>query len=161
VPLAIGDSSMLLALDDLAREGFEANARGCREMDEGIHLVEKRGRYHTIPHLVVVALGADASISIAQVHRLLDLLGPQRILTLVTPRELGGWSGHDAWVCRHEAATHRDRIVLLDWVKHSAGHGSWFQPDGLHLTWTGAHAFARFLARALPFAYPKRSGRPR
>ena len=33
-PLAIGDSTMLLALDRLAAIGYEANAHGCREFGE-------------------------------------------------------------------------------------------------------------------------------
>src|SRR5947199_7924225 len=38
-PLAIGDSTMLLALPYLAREGFEVNAHGCREYDEALALL--------------------------------------------------------------------------------------------------------------------------
>ncbi|MGH2875148.1 MAG: hypothetical protein ACRDLV_02730, partial [Solirubrobacteraceae bacterium] len=38
-------------------------------------------------------------------------------------------------------------------VGASAGHGSWFQPDGLHLTMPGVYAFTALLARALPYAY--------
>ena len=35
-PIAIGDSPMLLALPDLADEGYRANARGCRQWPEGL-----------------------------------------------------------------------------------------------------------------------------
>ena len=58
----------------------------------------------------------------------------------MTPRETGGVSGHDADLVRSEAKKHTNRIVLLDWVKYSAGHSGWFQPDGLHLTFEGAEA---------------------
>jgi hypothetical protein len=34
-PLAVGDSTMLLAVEALARIGFEANARGCRPSTSG------------------------------------------------------------------------------------------------------------------------------
>ena len=76
------------------------------------------------------------------------------LLVLVTPRELGGGSGQDAAIVREEVARHRSRAVLLDWVSYSAGHGDWFQPDGIHLTTAGAIAFTHLLARALPSAYP-------
>jgi lysophospholipase L1-like esterase len=45
--------------------------------------------------------------------------------------------------------------VVLDWVRFSRGHRGWFQPDGVHLTFPGAHAFARLFKQALPFAQPQ------
>ena len=39
--------------------------------------------------------------------------------------------------------------MLLDWVDRSAGHCGWFQPDGLHLTFEGAEAFADLLKKPL------------
>ena len=44
------------------------------------------------------------------------------------------------------------RILLLDWVEYAQGRGSWFQPDGLHLTFPGAAAFARLAGKATPWA---------
>jgi len=133
-PLAIGDSTMLLAMDNLSRAGFNVNAHG--------------------PHLVVMALGADFTISWRDIRRALHVLGPDRVLGLVTPRELGGGSGSDAVHCREAAAHYKRRVLLLDWVKYSRGRGGWFQPDGLHLTYAGARAFARLFKRALPYAQP-------
>src|SRR4029079_13293962 len=62
-PLAIGDSSMLLALPALARVGYKVNARGCRQFAEGLRLLRQARRGHQLPHLVVLALGADASVT--------------------------------------------------------------------------------------------------
>jgi hypothetical protein len=53
---------------------------------------------------------------------------------------------------RAAAKDYKKRVILLDWVKFSRGHGSWFQPDGCHLTFSGARAFARLFRKALPFA---------
>ena len=153
-PLAIGDSTMLLAMDNLSRAGFNVNAHGCRGWEEGLALVRHRAALGKLPHLVVMALGADFTISRRDIRRALHVLGPDRVLGLVTPRELGGGSGSDAVHCREAAAHYKRRVLLLDWVKYSAGHGSWFQPDGLHLTYTGARAFARLFKRALPYAQP-------
>jgi lysophospholipase L1-like esterase len=57
-------------------------------------------------------------------------------------------------VIRAEAQRHPKRAVLLDWVKFSDGHPGWFQPDGLHLTFSGAKAFARLLKKLIPLADP-------
>jgi lysophospholipase L1-like esterase len=148
-PIAIGDSPMLLALDNLAHEGYRANARGCRQWPEGLDVIRKLKHEDHLPRLVVVALGSNGVVDKDDIHTALDLIGKKRTLGLVTPRETGGVSGHDADLIRSEADAHSNRIELLDWVKYSSGHSSWFQPDGLHLTFAGADAFAKLLKKPL------------
>ena len=151
-PLAIGDSSMLLALPALARVGYKVNARGCRQFSEGLRLLRDARRDHRLPRLVVLALGGDASISGGQIHSARKILGPKRKLGLVTPRELGGGQSNDAQVIRNAGQRDPAHVKVLDWVHYSAGHDSWFQPDGLHLTFSGAKAFARLLKKVIPLA---------
>ncbi len=151
-PLAIGDSTMLLALPALARIGYQVNARGCRMIDEGLDVIRDYKRRGALPHLVVIALGADATLSSGQMEAAFRLLGPKRVLGLVTPIELGGGTSSDADVVRAAVKRHPRRAVLLDWVAFSKGHPEWFQPDNLHLTFPGADAFARLFRQALPYA---------
>jgi lysophospholipase L1-like esterase len=152
-PLAIGDSTMLLSLPGLAHNGFEADAHGCREFFQGLDLLAQLKARRALPHMVVVALGANGDVTGSDVGRALGLLGPHRLLVLVTPRELGGGSGADAATERAEARRHPGRILLLDWVKYSGGHGNWFDPDGLHLLPAGVDAFTALIARVVPYAY--------
>lgn len=156
-PIAIGDSPMLLALDALAKKGYRANARGCRQYPEGLALMRDLRRRDKLPRLVVVALGSNGSITKGNIHDALDIIGKKRTLGLVTPRESGGGAGSDAALVRSEAKKHENRIELIDWVKHSAGHPGWFQPDGLHLTFEGADAMARLFAKALRRLPPPRN----
>jgi hypothetical protein len=151
-PLAIGDSSMLLALPALARVGYKVNARGCRQFAEGLRVLRDARRRHELPHLVVLALGADASVTAHQIEQAKKVLGPKRKLGLVTPRESGGGESNDAQVIRNAGQRDPERVKVLDWVHYSAGHSSWFQPDGLHLTFSGAKAFARLLKKLIPLA---------
>ena len=160
-PLVIGDSTMLLSLDQLAREGYDAEAQGCRQFPAALALLSARKTQGTLPHMVVIALGANGSVTPNDVGVALGLLCCTRLLVLVTPRELGGGSGSDAIVERQEAKRYRGRMLLLDWVQYSEGHPEWFQPDGLHLTIPGATAFAALLARALPYAQPKLKRKPK
>jgi hypothetical protein len=153
-PLAVGDSSMLLALPALSRVGYKANARGCRQFAEGLRVLRDTKRRHQLPHLVVLALGADAAVSAGQINQAKKLLGPKRKLGLVTPRETGGGESKDAEVIRNAGQRDPVRVKVLDWVHYSAGHTSWFQPDGLHLTFSGAKAFARLLKKLIPLAAP-------
>jgi hypothetical protein len=151
-PLAIGDSTMLFALPNLARTGYRVNARGCRGWDEGMAVLRQEKRSRRLPHMVLMALGADWSVSMAQIRRTLNLLGPRRVLTLMTPLELGGWAGEDAENMRRAFKRYPKRVVLLDWVRYSRGHGDWFQPDNTHLTFKGAAAMARLARFAIPWA---------
>lgn len=151
-PLAIGDSTMLLALPDLRRHGFAANAHGCRQWPEALRLMRSLRAEGRLPRLVVVALGADGAVRMPHIRAALRILGRNRRLVLVTPIELGGGSGSDADVVRRSAGVYPGRINVLDWVRRARGNGSWFQPDGLHLTFPGAAAFARFLAGARSLA---------
>jgi lysophospholipase L1-like esterase len=148
-PIAIGDSPMLLALGDLAEEGYRANARGCRQYTEGLDLIRSLKNQDKLPRLVVIALGSNGVINKGDLRQALDLVGKKRTLGLVTPRESGGGAGHDAQLVRDFAHEHENRIYLLDWVEYSAGHSSWFQPDGLHLTFDGADAMARLFSKPL------------
>jgi hypothetical protein len=160
-PLAIGDSVMLLAIPNLSREGFQVDAHGCRGWNEGLNVIRQRLAEHKLPHLVVMALGADFSISEGGIREALHLLGPSRILGLVTPWELGGSEGSDARHVRDAGGRYRRHVRVLDWVAGSRGHRGWFQPDGVHLTFTGARAFARLFKRLLPVAAPPRRRRHR
>jgi hypothetical protein len=155
-PLAIGDSVMLLALPRLADEGYRVNAHGCRGWSEGMAVLRAVKRRQRLPHMVVMALGADFSITPGEIRSALHLLPRNRVLALVTPRELGGGSGSDAANVRAAARKHRHRVMLLDWVRYSAGRSGWFQADGIHLTFAGAAGFARMLGKATPYAKPGR-----
>ena len=113
------------------------NARGCRQFAEGLRLLGQARRRHQLPHLAVLALGADASVSGGQIQQAKKILGPKRKLGLVTPRELGGGESNNAKVIRNAGQRDPERVKVLDWVHYRGGHSSWFQPDGLHLTSRG------------------------
>ena len=160
-PLAIGDSTMLLSLPGLAARGFDANAHGCRQFSDGLALIRQLKAEGRLPHMVVIALGGNGYVTHQNIGVALGMLCCTRLLVLVTPRQLGGTSGENAVVEHQEARRHKGRILLLDWVRYSAGHPNWFQPDGLHLTLPGVAAFTRLIAGALPRAYPRRHRRRR
>lgn len=151
-PLAIGDSVMLLAVRSLGGIGYHANARGCRQWDEGLGVMRKYKRAGHLPHLITIALGADWVITRQDIRTALHIAGPRRALALVTPRETGGGQSSDARNIRWAARTFTKRVMLLDWVRWARGRNGWFQPDGLHLTFAGADAYTRLMRRALRFA---------
>jgi len=147
-PLVIGDSVLLGAVRQVAAAGLEVDTRGCRQMGEGLKLIAKRRRAHTLPGVVVLALGTNGSIRLRDIRAALRSIGRERVLGLVTPRELGGGSGADARVIRAAGRRFGRRVLVLDWVRFSRGHGGWFAGDGIHLGAAGAAGMARLLRRA-------------
>ena len=148
---------MLLALPLLSHEGFSVNAHGCRQYPEALAILRGLRHAHELPRVVVIDLGANGAVSEGDVTGALQILGHERLLVLVTPRELGGGSGSDAQLIRAEGRRHPERVRVLDWVAYSAGHPDWFEPDGLHVSPRGSAAQAQLLARVLPLDATPRS----
>jgi hypothetical protein len=154
-PLAIGDSVMLPTVFRLAHAGYKADARGCRTMGEGLRILRRVKRNRDgLPHLTVIALGAGWPIGRPSIRAALGILGPRRVLAMVTPRNLPGTADRDRANILWAARRFPGRVVVLDWVEHSRSHSAWFVPDGAHLTTRGQRAYARFLRGALRWARP-------
>jgi hypothetical protein len=150
-PLIIGDSTMIFAAPVLGRLGFQADARGCRQFGQGLAMLAARRHARTLPAVAILALGANGPIAPGQIASALRIMGPHRVLGLVTARKSPVSSAR----MRRAAHRHPDRVLLIDWVAFSAGHGSWFGGDGLHVNFAGASAFARLVRRSVaPFAFP-------
>jgi hypothetical protein len=151
-PLAIGDSVLADAVPQLVRYGFEADGMVCRQMSQGLELLRTRGAH--LPHLVVLALGANGEVTMRQIDEALALLGPQRILVLVTPH--GGVLPSTPGVIRAAAAANPSRIALLDWDRLADEHRDWLAPDGVHLGGSaGIDGFAAMIAGTLRYATPE------
>jgi hypothetical protein len=150
-PLLIGDSTSIIAAPILGRLGVEADAHGCRQFGQGLQMLRARRHAHTMPHVVALALGANGPVSGGQISSALRIMGPSRVLALVTARR----SGFTDSAIRRSARRHPDRVLLVDWERFSAGHGGWFAGDGLHVGREGAGAYAHLIRRRIaPFAFP-------
>lgn len=161
-PLAIGDSVLLGAAEETAAAGYDVDVRGCRQMTEGLTVLRRHARGGNLPKVVVIALGSNSSIATRDVRAALRILGPNRILGLVTPREVRGTPHTDAATLRAAAKRWPRRIALVDWVKHTKRHKGMTYSDGIHLTAAGQVAMARLLkaplARVAPGGAPPPSG---
>jgi hypothetical protein len=142
-PLIIGDSTMIFAAPYLGRRGFQADAHGCRQFAQGVAMLAARRRSGALPHYAVLALGANGPVSGPLIERALRVIGPARILGVVTPR-----NDATSRASMHRAARrHPDRVLLIDWAAFSRGRCCWFAGDGLHVNDAGARAYAAFIAR--------------
>jgi hypothetical protein len=144
-PLAVGDSVLADVVPQLAQAGFEADGMVCRQMSQGIDILKRRGA--SLPHLVVLALGANGEVTSVQIQEALGILGPSRVLALVTPH--GSVVPSDSAVIRSAASEHPGRIILLDWDRLAGEHPEWLAPDGVHLRGSaGIAAFAQLITTA-------------
>ena len=148
-PLVVGDSVVMGAVEPLQRAGFEIDARGCRQMSEGLGVLSSRRRTDSLPRIVVVALGNNSTITLGEVRRALRIVGRSRLLGMVTPSgSLASARGTIHAAARRWPA----RVKVLDWAARSSGKGwTW---DGLHLTSPGARGFARLLSSAYRWSLP-------
>ena len=114
-PLIIGDSVLLGAVDEVAGVGYEVNTRGCRQMSEGLRLLaSRRGR---LPSLVAIMLGANGEMAPGQIRKAMRIIGPDRVLRLVTPRR----NPRAARQMRAAARRYRGRVAVIDWAAYTAG----------------------------------------
>ena len=150
-PLIIGDSTMIFAAPWLGRNGLSADAKECRQFNDGVSILAARARAGTIPKLSILALGANGPVSTRMIDGALRAIGPGRLLGLVTPRK----SAVTEAAMRQAVHRHRGRVLLIDWVRFSAGHAGWFAGDGLHVTPAAGHEYANFIARRVaPISAP-------
>jgi hypothetical protein len=142
---------MIFAAPVLGGLGLEADAHGCRPFAEGVSMLAARKANGTLPQVAVLALGANGGVSAGAISSALGVMGPDRVLGLVTPRNIAS----AAAAMRTAAAQHPTRVRLIDWVSFSARHGGWFAGDGLHVNQAGASAYAHLIKDAVaPLAFP-------
>jgi hypothetical protein len=160
-PILIGDSTVLLAIPNLAQVGISVNGRGCRGFRESLHIAAKLRDKGHLPHLVLMNGYANGGAGDKLISEALSVISKSHVLGLVT--EYNADTGHppapDTNILFRAARQHPHRIFVLDWVKYSRSHhaaeptpGAWFLPDLYHPNYTGAAAYATFLSRALPLA---------
>jgi hypothetical protein len=145
-PLAIGDSVMLGAAWRLARAGVESDTLCGRSPGAGLGVLRRRRHRHTLPRVVVVALGTNAPITSGDIAAMLRVLGPRRKLMLVTQQRK--WQAVGTGPMRRAARRHPHRITVIDWARVARGHRGWLWGDGTHLRPGGLPGYTRLIARA-------------
>jgi hypothetical protein len=160
-PVAIGDSTMILPIPNLDAAGYSVNARGCRGFREAVNIARKLKAKGHLPHLVMINAYGNGGVNPGLISEALDVLGKRRVLGLITAynADTGAPPAPNTDVLFKAAKQYPHRVFVLDWVKYSLSHhaaeptpGAWFLPDLFHPNYTGAQAYADFLAQALPLA---------
>jgi peptidoglycan/LPS O-acetylase OafA/YrhL len=102
---------------------------------------------------LVLELGTNGYYSPTQLVALLNALGPMRRIVLVNTREARPWEQGVNQTITQVAGSYPDAMVV-DWYAASANDPQYFEPDGVHLTPTGARAYASLIAQAVGLPFP-------
>lgn len=148
--LCVGDSIMLGASSQyfgtLSMCGT-VDAKVGRQLSEGISVVASHAPY---PSTVVIGLGTNGTVTASQVDSILRLVSSVPKVVLVTVQLNGTRSWQDSVNAELRAAAGRwANVTIADWYGASQGHPGYFRDDQIHITSSGAQAYAATIAAAL------------
>ena len=158
-PLLIGDSVTGFAIPELQRVGYRINGQGCRTFPRGIKALKREAHRRPLPDFVVFELGTAGDVKNWMIAKVLDILGPDRALGLVTPRTFFGGIDPDA-ALYHAAAARDPRIRVIPWAEWSDGNPGWLLADNVHPTDEGIAALTWMLKAFIPNVPPASSASP-
>jgi peptidoglycan/LPS O-acetylase OafA/YrhL len=146
---AYGDSVMLgarLSLDQRFPGGMLDAIEG-RQPGPILHDVEQDEAAGKLNRLVVIGVGDNGLINSSDLWSALATLRRVPHVVVVNNRVGRPWEGPNNRTIA-QVIPHFRNVTLLDWHTASAGHGSWFYDDGIHLTPVGALNYTRLIALA-------------
>ena len=102
--------------------------------------------------VVVVAVGYNDyentyEENIDETLRVLSKAGVERVLWATLLEQRQSWARMNEMITA--AAKKHPEMVVLDWNARARGKDAWLQPDGIHLTPTGAQSLATMINEAL------------
>ncbi len=147
--IALGDSVMLGAAEELQSVGFAVDAVVSRQMIDFLPHMELMLGNRTFGSAVVVHLGTNGSFSQETLDRMMTILADVPVVVVLTGKADRPWIAGNNALLRALPAT-RPNVTVLDWEALSAGcPGSCFYEDGIHLTQSGQDYYAGLVKRLL------------
>ena len=147
--VALGDSVMLGAAEELQARGFQVDALQSRQMDAFVPTMQALKDNGTFGSVVVVHLGTNGGFSQATLDSMLATLVDVPVVLLLTGKADRGWIAGNNELLRAVPAT-RPNVTVVDWEVLSAScEGRCFYDDGIHLTQSGQNFYADVIGRVL------------
>ena len=153
-----GDSIVVASINALQYyfPGIRSDARSNRQWSDGLAQVTAHSR--DLRRAVVVDFGTNAGVDEAAAKRVLDLIGPDRMVVLVTIYGRADWID-SANAALTRLAAGRDNVAVADWHAAISAHPELLQSDGIHPSITGAHLFAKTVRSALAQLSERHTGK--
>jgi len=146
----VGDSVMLAAADDLADlyGSVDTDAAVGRQAPEAIAVLHARQAAGTLGAIVLLHIGHNGALSQAQLDDMMGTLADVRLVLVMNLHVPRPWEAANNALLA-DLPRRYPNVVVLDWAGASRDHAEYFWADDLHLTPTGASAYAEFVVRNL------------
>lgn len=150
----VGDSVGVDAAPYLQQDipGIRVEAMVDRSWGEGEVILQQLASQGELGSVVVVELGLNGPIDDADFRSMMAILiHVPRVVFLNIRLPLGAYGpGTDWWQDQNnsvlaEEIPHYHNALLANWYVYSAGHPSWYAPDGIHLNPPGGAAMAQLV----------------
>ena len=147
--VALGDSVMLGAAEELQARGFQVDALQSRQMNAFVPTMQTLKDNGTFGSVVVVHLGTNGGFSEETLDAMLATVADVPVVLLLTGKADRGWIADNNAKIRAVPATYPN-VTVLDWEVLSAScEGRCFYDDGIHLTQSGQNFYADVIGRVL------------
>lgn len=147
--LAIGDSVMLGAAEELQGAGFAVDAAESRAFSTGIDIIRTLTAQGSLPEELVVHLGTNGAILESEMSELMELIAPIPKVLLIendVPRDYET-TNNSLMV---NAASSRSNVAVLYWNGLSSQcPGDCIYQDGFHLKTPGAEYYTTLITTVL------------
>ena len=147
--VALGDSVMLGAAEELQARGFQVDALQSRQMQAFVPTMQALKDNGTFGSVVVIHLGTNGGFSQETLDAMLATVADVPVVLLLTGKADRGWIADNNAKLRAVPATHAN-VTVVDWEVLSAScQGRCFYDDGIHLTQSGQNYYADVIGRVL------------
>ena len=147
--VALGDSVMLGAAEELQARGFQVDAVQSRQMKSFVPTMQTLRDNGVFGSVVVVHLGTNGGFSQETLDSMLATLADVPVVVLLTGKADRGWIAENNARLRAVPATHPN-VTVIDWeVLAASCPDRCFYDDGIHLTQSGQNFYADLVARVL------------
>ncbi|MEM9747516.1 MAG: acyltransferase family protein [Actinomycetota bacterium] len=149
--IALGDSVMLGAADELAERGVVVDAVVSRQFTAFLPDLEIIRQSGALGSVVIVHLGTNGSFPQASLDRMIELLWDVPIVVFVTGRADRGWIAGNNEKLRELAGTRRN-VTVVDWEQIGPRcPDDCFYSDAIHLNQRGQDYYVDVLRRIIAF----------
>jgi hypothetical protein len=147
--IALGDSVMLGAAEELQALGFAVDAVQSRQAVDFVPTMQQLQRNNTYGSAVVVHLGTNGGFSQETLDAMMATLVDVPVVLVLTGKADRGWIAGNNEMIRALPARYPN-VTVLDWEALSrACQGDCFYDDGIHLPPDGQRFYADLVARTL------------
>lgn len=143
--LAVGDSVMRGAAEQLGEIGFEVDAIESRAWVNGLNFVEGLGQQNRLPDVLVIHLGTNGPIGESNMDRMMAAVATVPTVVLLT-NDVDRPYTDDNNSLIYDAASQNANVTVLEWKALTSGCGEdCFENDGLHLKAAGRRYYAALI----------------